>query len=156
TGRVFGGVWPDVRVSEIGGVVAAIPRHAADPQQAWPLRARSALPGPVPIYATFIALLLPMLVASALLVTRLRPGRTGRRPARWARPHDLRPLRVRGRERGRLILGRADGHLVAAEPRQSVIVVGPTQTGKTTGFAIPAILEWQGPVVATSVKTDLL
>ena len=37
-----------------------------------------------------------------------------------------------------------------------MIVIGPVQTGKTTGFAIPAILEWQGPVVATSVKTDLL
>jgi type IV secretion system protein VirD4 len=49
-----------------------------------------------------------------------------------------------------------NGRLVAAEPRQSVIVIGPTQTGKTTGFAIPAILEWQGPVLATSIKTDLL
>ncbi|MEO2104755.1 MAG: type IV secretory system conjugative DNA transfer family protein, partial [Actinomycetota bacterium] len=28
--------------------------------------------------------------------------------------------------------------------------------GKTTGLAIPAILEWEGPVVATSVKTDLV
>ena len=65
-------------------------------------------------------------------------------------------LRVRRTEPGRLTLGRADGQLVAAEPRQSAIVVGPTQTGKTTGFAIPAILEWQGPVVATSIKTDLL
>jgi type IV secretion system protein VirD4 len=37
-----------------------------------------------------------------------------------------------------------------------VIVIGPVQTGKTTGFAVPAILEWHGPVVATSVKTDLL
>ena len=37
-----------------------------------------------------------------------------------------------------------------------MIVIGPVQTGKTSGFAVPAILEWQGPVVATSVKTDLL
>jgi type IV secretion system protein VirD4 len=58
--------------------------------------------------------------------------------------------------KGRLTLGVAEGRLVAAEPRQSVIVVGPVQTGKTTGFAVPAILEWDGPVVATSVKTDLL
>jgi type IV secretion system protein VirD4 len=53
-------------------------------------------------------------------------------------------------------LGRVGGQLIAGEPRQSVVVIGPTQTGKTTGFAIPAILEWQGPVVATSVKTDLV
>jgi type IV secretion system protein VirD4 len=37
-----------------------------------------------------------------------------------------------------------------------VIVIAPTQTGKTTGLAIPAVLEWDGPVLATSVKTDLL
>jgi type IV secretion system protein VirD4 len=37
-----------------------------------------------------------------------------------------------------------------------VLVVGPTQTHKTAGFAVPALLEWDGPVLATSVKTDLL
>ena len=37
-----------------------------------------------------------------------------------------------------------------------MIVVAPSQSGKTTGLAIPALLEWQGPVLATSVKTDLL
>ena len=37
-----------------------------------------------------------------------------------------------------------------------MIVLGPTQSMKTSGFAIPAILEWSGPVVATSVKTDLI
>jgi type IV secretion system protein VirD4 len=46
--------------------------------------------------------------------------------------------------------------LVCCEPLHSALVIGPTQTGKTTGLAIPAILEWQGPVLATSVKTDLL
>jgi type IV secretion system protein VirD4 len=34
--------------------------------------------------------------------------------------------------------------------------VGPTQSGKTTSLAVPAILSWQGPVVAASVKSDLL
>src|SRR5207249_1880344 len=57
--------------------------------------------------------------------------------------------------KGRLTLGRANGKLIAAEPRQSVIVMGPTQSGKTTGLAVPAILEWEGPVIATSVKNDL-
>ena len=45
---------------------------------------------------------------------------------------------------------------MAAERAQSVIVFGPTQSHKTSGFAVPAILGWQGPVVATSVKGDLL
>jgi type IV secretion system protein VirD4 len=46
--------------------------------------------------------------------------------------------------------------VVAAEQAQSVVVVGPTQSGKTTCLAVPAILGWQGPVVAASVKSDLL
>jgi type IV secretion system protein VirD4 len=49
--------------------------------------------------------------------------------------------RVAGRRRGQ---------------RGSVIVLGPSQCGKTAAVAIPAILEWPGPVVALSVKTDLL
>jgi len=36
------------------------------------------------------------------------------------------------------------------------MVIGPTQSGKTSALAIPAILEWSGPVLATSVKADLL
>ena len=46
--------------------------------------------------------------------------------------------------------------LVAAEAGHSVLVVGPTQSGKTTGLAVPAILEWDGPVVAASVKSDIV
>ncbi len=46
--------------------------------------------------------------------------------------------------------------MIAAERSQSVIVFGPTQSFKTSGFAVPAILDWEGPVVASSVKTDLI
>ena len=45
---------------------------------------------------------------------------------------------------------------MATERAQSVIVFGPTQSHKTSGFAVPALLEWSGPVVAASVKTDLI
>lgn len=87
-------------------------------------------------------------------------GRQG--AARWARPRDLRPLTdgvggVAGPVGpGRLALGRLGRRLVVAERAQSVIVFGPTQSHKTTGFAVPAILGWEGPVVAASVKTDLI
>jgi type IV secretion system protein VirD4 len=85
-----------------------------------------------------------------------------RRGAHWARRRELRPLLVGkgGPPPGRLALGRVPGRLhaaaVAAEPAQSVVVVGPTQSGKTTGVAVPAIVSWPGPVVAASVKGDLL
>ncbi len=82
--------------------------------------------------------------------------------ARWARRRDLRPLLV-GADRappGRLLLGVLPGVVrvsgLAAETAQSLVVVGPTQSGKTTSLAVPAILGWQGPVVAASVKSDLL
>ena len=93
------------------------------------------------------------------------PPGAGRPPtgaARWAGAKDLGPLVVRGGPvtgpvlTGRLVLGRLARHLVVAEPAQSVIVFGPTQSHKTSGFAIPAILGWQGPVIATSIKTDLI
>ncbi|GAC1317792.1 MAG: type IV secretory system conjugative DNA transfer family protein [Acidimicrobiales bacterium] len=74
----------------------------------------------------------------------------------WARSTDLAPLRVRGPSPGRLTLGRSGRRLLAAEERASLIVLGPSQSGKTSGLAIPAILEWEGPVVATSVKSDLV
>ena len=76
--------------------------------------------------------------------------------ARWAGPRDLRPLVVGGPQPGRVVLGRVGRHLVATEARHSVLVLGPTQSGKTTSLAIPALLEWEGPAVATSVKGDLV
>ncbi|HLW45876.1 MAG TPA: type IV secretory system conjugative DNA transfer family protein [Acidimicrobiales bacterium] len=81
--------------------------------------------------------------------------------ARWARHADLRPLVCAGLAPGRLVLGDEVGRglgrqVLAAEPAQSVAVIGPTQSGKTTALAIPAILGWRGPVLAASVKTDLV
>ncbi len=76
-------------------------------------------------------------------------------PARWANRRDVRALVVGAPTAGRLTLGTAPRRLLAAERGHSVLVVGPTQSRKTSGFAIPAILEWEGPVVAASVKSDL-
>jgi type IV secretion system protein VirD4 len=156
SGRLFGGDWPAVGASEIGGILARFATHATDPAQAWPAPERRLIPGPAAFYATLAALLGPLAtIGLALLKHRLR-SLAGGTAARWAAPNELRPLRVRAPERGRLTLGRVGGRLLAAEPRQSVVVIGPVQTGKTSGFAVPAILEWRGPVVATSVKTDLM
>jgi type IV secretion system protein VirD4 len=76
-------------------------------------------------------------------------------PARWATRRDVRVLVVDRPLAGRLTLGTAQRRLLASERGHSVLVVGPTQSRKTSGLAIPAILEWQGPVVAASVKSDL-
>ncbi len=101
--------------------------------------------------------------AGGLGVRRPGPTRQGRgRGARWGRRRDLRPLLVRADDPppGRLLFGVRPGMVravgVAGETAQSLVVVGPTQSGKTTCLAVPAILGWRGPVVAASVKSDLL
>jgi type IV secretion system protein VirD4 len=124
------------------------------------------------------------LVAAAVLAGRRRVGferrrRMGLEPeCRFARGRDLAPLWVRGPTPHRMILGRVGGRLVATEDRRlpldhlprwarrraearrgdrgAVVVLGPTRCGKTTALAVPAILEWDGPVIALSVKSDLM
>ncbi|MBW3641881.1 MAG: type IV secretory system conjugative DNA transfer family protein [Actinobacteria bacterium] len=97
---------------------------------------------------------------------------------RFARGRDMAPLWVRGPAPKRMVLGRVEGRLVATEDRAlnldhlpwwarrraearrgdrgAVVVLGPTRCGKTTALAVPALLEWDGPVIALSVKSDLM
>lgn len=56
----------------------------------------------------------------------------------------------------RLAVGLAGRRLVTTAPGSSLLVVGPTRTGKSSGLVVPAILEWEGPVLATSVRADLV
>lgn len=89
-----------------------------------------------------------------LTLARRAPGRS--RAARFARAKDLRALRVRRSTPGRIIIGVHERALIATEPRASVLVVGPSEAGKTSGLVIPTLLERNGPVLCTSVKTDVL
>ena len=149
---VFDGAWPRYRLVDLPGIVARVAARPGDPGRAWdPVNAGGAPPGPLAWWATLVVLVAAP--AAAVGVARRRsspaPG-TG-----WATGRHLRRLRARAGD-GRLVLGRAGRRLVATESRHSVLVLGPTQSGKTTGLAVPAILEWPGPVVATSTKADLL
>lgn len=161
-GLLASGRWPAVSAADVARVLAGLPDHLSDPRRAWPAGARTGLPGPAGFYAA--AALLATTAATVVIAARrwlpaMRDAVSTSHPdqvAGWARPRQLAPLRVRGATPGRVTLGRSGRHLLAAEARQSVLVVAPTQSLKTTGLAIPAVLEWQGPVLATSIKTDLL
>ena len=110
-------------------------------------------------YYTILTLLLTLAATGAAVAWRKWRQRTKRdqpEGARWAKPRDLKPLLIRRPQPGKLTLGTVGKRLVATEQRHSVAVIGPTGTGKTTGFAIPALLEWDGPVIATSIRADLL
>jgi type IV secretion system protein VirD4 len=139
----------------------------SDPALAWPAPARSQLPGPGGFYAA-LALLVSTAAALAWLARRAGVlARLGNRGAgaRWAAGNDLRSLRrsgggggSRGRPKpgGRLTLGRHNGRPLYAEQRHALVAFGPPQSGKSAGLAVPALLEWDGPAVASSIKTDLL
>lgn len=120
----------------------------------------------------------------ATLTGRRRVGferrkRMGLEPeCRFARGRDMAPLWVREPTPNRMILGRVGGRLAATEDRGlaldhlpwwarrraearrgdrgAVVVLGPTRCGKTTALAVPALLEWDGPAIALSVKSDLM
>jgi type IV secretion system protein VirD4 len=163
-GSVFAGKPTGASASDAAQALVRLPAHLDDPRGAWPASIHDRLPGPLGFYAaTLLVLAAVALVAIGLvrLVAWVRDHPAGserseRQGARWARRGDLRSLSVSRPQPGRLTLGRAHDRLIAAEPRQSAIVIAPTQSLKTAGLAIPALLEWQGPVLATSVKTDLL
>lgn len=163
-GALFGSGWAPIPLSSLLATALRLPSHLGDPRAAWPREVRDSLPGPTGFYVTG-GLLLAALAGLAALVQRGAagfdlPALLSRRPrapaARWASGRDLAPLRVRSSKPTRLTLGRAGRQLIAARERESVIVLGPTMSHKTTGLAIPALLEWEGPVLATSVKSDLL
>ncbi|HEV8649064.1 MAG TPA: type IV secretory system conjugative DNA transfer family protein [Actinomycetes bacterium] len=146
-------------LGDMPSVLAGLRHHPGDPRLAFPGGVRAGLPGPVGAYAA-LALTLVLPAALAVLVARVRPGRSrAERGAGWATAWQLRALRLGRRRRvWRLVLGRRArfGRLVAAEACHSVLAFGPPGSFKTTALVIPALLEWQGPAVATSIKPDVL
>jgi type IV secretion system protein VirD4 len=160
---VTGHGWVRVSAASGGSALLALPHHLAEPAAAWPAGARSRLPGPI-IYWICSGVVAATVAGSGASIalwwwrrSSHRASALGIAPhAGFARTSDLRRLTVRAPEPGRLTLGHSGRHLLAAEPRVSLAVIGPTGSGKTVGFAIPALLEWKGPIIATSVKADLI
>src|SRR6266571_1197807 len=128
------------------------------------------LPGPVGMYAALaLTVWAPVLLVGWLLGRWRLPAHHARTPrrqrgARWASLWQLRRLLVTRPRPGRIVLGRRDRLtdrllgkvLLAVEPCHSVLAFGPPGSYKTHALVIPAILEWQGPLIATSIKPDVL
>jgi len=150
-----------VTVSIGGALTAAVklPAHLGDPAAAWPGSARPHLPGVLvldPLLALAAVVVLATVALVTTLVVRQLHHHDSDRAAQWADRDELAELHTPSPQPGRITLGHHDGRLIAAERRASVLCVGPSQSGKTTGLVVPAILEWQGPVVSTSVKADVV
>jgi type IV secretion system protein VirD4 len=165
---LFGAHYPlPMPVEEMAGVLWNLPGHLDDPAQAWPRNVRSMLPGPVGMYTALVLVVWGPVLGLGLLIHAFRPRARRERKAkgaRWASLWQLRRLLVTGPRPGRIVLGRRDRWrdlllgrvLLAVEQCHSVLCFGPPGSFKTHGLVIPAALEWSGPLVATSIKPDLL
>jgi type IV secretion system protein VirD4 len=152
-----------IAFGDAAGAVFSLPGHLSEPARAWSEPLRSALPGPILYWSAQLAV---VGAASLLALAAWRIWKRASRPgpgslgvpteAGFASARDLGVLAVDRPQAGRVTVGYSRRRLLACEPQASLAVVGPTGCGKTAGFAIPALLEWQGPVIATSVKADLL
>lgn len=158
-GLVGGGspIW--IAPPQAATLLARLVSRLSDPALAWPAADRRGLPGAAELQAVLLTSLIAVAAATVagwVALRRMRDATPGRRAARWATRSDLAELRVGRPQRGRITLGHHRRALIAAEERASVMVVGPTQSGKTTGLVVPAMSEWDGPVLSTSVKSDVL
>lgn len=159
---------------QAGRATVALPALAGDPGAAW-----GAAGGPMPgaaVYWSSTAVVAVAAVVLVVVVARWAPwggvGPERRRPlgvdgrARFATARELRPLLVRRPVPGRFVVARSRRWLVATEvPRRrrrgragdrgAVALIGPSRSGKTTA-AVAGLLDWDGPAVVSSVKTDLL
>ena len=146
------GRWSGVAAKDHLGAVVRLPWHLSNPTAAYPrvVQARLASAGWWWACASAILLLLVSAVSFGLYRWHGRGPRRG-----WAKRSDLAHLRPT--KEHRVVLGVHARQDVTLEQRAGLLVIGPTQSGKTTGLAIPAILEADDlAVIALSVKGDLV
>ncbi len=132
---------PTAGLSDMGAITVRLLTHPGAPAAAWP-----------PADRRLWARLAPGLASGG-------SGGRARDGARWATRRDLHDLAVQPDQApvGRIVLGRTPwGQTIATPPRHSLLVFGPTLSFKTRGIVIPTIRRWRGPVIATSVKPDIL
>jgi type IV secretion system protein VirD4 len=157
-GVLFGSGWPTMGFGQLLDVAIRLPTRLPDPAGAWPPAVRAGLPGAAGCYAALALLAVGGAALVAIVWRTARVVLPNCEGARWARDGELRPLRSRTSSNGsgRLVLGRRGSRLLYAEERHALVAFGPPQSGKSAGIAIPALLDWEGPAVASSIKTDLV
>lgn len=141
----------------------------ADPAHAYPAEAARAMPG-ARGFRTTAALVLVGASAALVAIAReaeIRMSRPsadrrwwqlrGRRPHEFARYRTVRELIVPGPSPDHVIVGHVGRPRarVAVSATMQIAVVAAPRTGKSSGLVIPAVLEHEGPVLTTSVRTDV-
>jgi hypothetical protein len=81
SGLLASGTWPDVRLSELPGILVRLRDHAGNPAAAWPAGVRDRLLGPLGMYATLAGILATPLVLGVLAWWLHQPPAPPRPPA---------------------------------------------------------------------------
>jgi type IV secretory pathway TraG/TraD family ATPase VirD4 len=68
----------------------------------------------------------------------------------------LRLVTVRRPEPRRMVLGHRGSSMIATLPGDSLLVIGPRGSGRTSAFCVPIVHEWSGRVVAAGLGQDLV
>ncbi|NLT04996.1 MAG: type IV secretory system conjugative DNA transfer family protein [Solirubrobacterales bacterium] len=143
---------------------------SAEPGGAYPRDARPLIPpaGEFWLAAALTAIALAASLFAVLRAAEIRMSRTvadqrwwhlrGRRPHEFGRYRTVGEMLVDGPSPDHVIVG----HIarpkarVAVDKLSQIAVIAAPRTGKSSGLVIPAILEHEGPLVTTSVRTDLV
>ena len=152
---VFGGGWPRYRLADIPGILGRFVTDPLDPGGAWaPVNDGAEVPGAV---AWWLTLVVPLaLGAAAIVAVRRRTARRAQAGAAAVRAREVRRRQLTRSLPDDLVVGTAGGQEVAIRDRRSLLVLGPLRSGRTSAVAVPAVLEWPGPVVATCTGDDLV
>ncbi|MGA2926148.1 MAG: type IV secretory system conjugative DNA transfer family protein [Solirubrobacteraceae bacterium] len=163
------GRWPALGFWQAqGALIRAL--VGAHPTAAYPAALRSSLPAGWEFW-TVQALLATTAVSLAILAVReldVRASRpvadrrwwqlTGIRPRSFARPRTIPTLLTRDTTPDRIAIGHygRPARLLAIAANVQGLVIAAPRSGKTSGIIIPALLEHHGPVVSTTVRSDVL
>ena len=140
-----------------------------EPARAYPRTTARALPGATGFWVTavLVATIIAGLLVAALRAAEIRMSRPaadrrfwqlrGRRPHEFGRYRTVPELVVKGPSPDRVIVGRfaRPRSLVAITDSVQMAVIAAPRTGKSSGLVIPSLLEHEGPIVTTSVRTDV-
>ncbi len=137
----------------------ALVNHLTTPSEVFAFADAKHLPRDPWLHLCALPIIAALGIALRLAWALVGGERLGRddKDSRWATARDTKRLTVaKQHAAGRLVLGSAHGKMIATEQHHSVVVFGPTGSGKTTSIVIPALLRHNGPAVALSVKSDLV
>jgi type IV secretion system protein VirD4 len=175
-GLLFNWAWPHVTIGQTLQIAKALPKHWSDPKQAWPIAARTDLPGCAG-FVTAAVLVFALLGTVIVLLWRRIAQRGIRRFRGFASGTEvqqalstsavtkmgatIRPSlegeRIEVDDVG-TVLGRRipGGTRIALSAEESVLVLAAARQGKTSQVMIPMLHRWRGPAIVTSVRRDIV